>query len=45
MNTYTVRILSVGDLDMDNDNVDVEVRFEDGRRYIPTFFTIANIRA
>ena len=41
---YDVAVL-LGDapLDPDNDNVDVEVRYKDGRVYTATFFTLRNI--
>ena len=32
------------ELDVDNDNVDVEVRFHNGPRYGATFFTLRNIQ-
>ena len=41
---YTVEILDHGDLNPTDDNVDVFVNFADGRKYVATFFTIANIR-
>lgn len=34
----------VGGLDPVNDNVDVEVRLEDGSRWAATFFTLENLR-
>ena len=42
---YTVRILSQFEFDIYDDNIDVEVRFESGERYIPTFFTVRNIQS
>ena len=43
---YSIRIGNGRqDLDPDNDNVDVEVRFTDGGRYAATFFTVKNLRA
>lgn len=42
---YEVEILDHGQLDPDDDNVDVFVSFPDGRRYVATFFTIDNIRS
>jgi hypothetical protein len=33
------------DVNPENDNVDVYVRFEDGETYVATFFTIANVES
>lgn len=42
---YVVEILDHGHLDPVDDNVDVFVHFPDGRRYVATFFTVANIQS
>jgi hypothetical protein len=42
---YVVEILDHGNLDADDDNVDVFVYFADGRKYFATFFTVSNIRS
>jgi hypothetical protein len=44
---YEIAILAGSDLSFDqvDDNVDVEVRYKDGRLYTATFFTIQNIKA
>ena len=42
---YRVLVIQGTDkIDVDNDNVDVEVRFDSGTRYVGTFFTLNNIR-
>jgi hypothetical protein len=44
--TYDLAILTgTKSLDSDNDNVDVEVRFKDGKLYTATFFTLQNIKS
>lgn len=47
--SYDVAILAGSEglrsLDQTNDNVDVEVRFKDGRFYSATFFTIENLQS
>lgn len=41
---YTIRWMSSPDgVDRDDSNVDVEVTFVDGSRYVATFFTVRNI--
>ena len=42
---YVVEILDHGNLNADDDNVDVFVYFADGRKYVATFFTVSNIRS
>lgn len=45
-NQYTIRVLTgIDPLDPYDDNVDVQVDFEDGRRFVATFFTPENIRS
>jgi hypothetical protein len=41
---YVIKVFAGDGLDTSNDNVDVEVDFGDGRRFVATFFTIENIR-
>jgi hypothetical protein len=42
---YTILIFQgAEELDLDDDNVDVEVRLDDGRRWGATFFTLRNIK-
>ncbi len=42
---YAIRVLAGSDgIDAINDNVDVEVCFQDGARYAATFFTLENLR-
>ena len=43
--SYVVEMLEHLDLDPADDNVDVFVYFADGRRYVATFFTLANIQS
>lgn len=46
MSDYQIDILGgARRLDPHRDNVDVVVRFEDGRRYTATFFTLENVRS
>lgn len=40
---HQVRIIGPGPASVIDDNIDVEVRFRDGRRYVATFFTLANL--
>ena len=40
---FSVHVLGAQVWDPLNDNVDVEVRFGDGRRFGATFFTLANV--
>lgn len=43
--TYDLAILiGIDKLNSDDDNVDVEVRFKDGKLYTATFFTLQNIK-
>lgn len=42
---YVVEILDHGELNPDDDNVDVFVYFADGRKYVATFFTASNIQS
>lgn len=41
--TYTIKCIDSID-DIYNDNIDVEVSFANGERYIATFFTVVNIQ-
>lgn len=46
MSGYRIDVLKgARRLDPHRDNVDVEVHFEDGRRYTATFFTLESIRS
>lgn len=40
---FEVRVIGPQEWDVLDDNIDVEVRFTDGRRYTATFFTLRNI--
>lgn len=43
---YTVTLIGVEDEpDLDDANIDVSVAFDDGRRYVATFFTVQNVRS
>lgn len=42
---YAVEILDHVDMNPTDDNVDVFVYFADGRRYVATFFTLANLQS
>jgi len=43
-NTAEWAISFIGDLEPGDGNVDVFVRFRDGREYVATFFTLENLR-
>lgn len=43
--TYVVEMLDHGNVNTADDNVDVFVYFADGRKYVATFFTLANIQS
>lgn len=44
--TYSIHVHpGLDGVDPADDNVDVEVRFEDGPRYATTFFTLNNLRS
>ena len=42
---YVVEVLNHERINPTDDNVDVFVYFADGRKYVATFFTLANIRS
>jgi len=45
-NNYQIVVLtSASAINPDNDNVDIEVIFDSGKRYVATFFTLDNIRS
>ena len=41
--SYTVKVIGAQVWDSEDDNLDVEVTFSDGRRFGATFFTLENI--
>ena len=41
---FAIQIIHFGPVDPVHDNFDVFVHFEDGSRFVATFFTLANIR-
>jgi hypothetical protein len=41
---YQVRILSQYHFDLEDGNIDVEVKFDSGQRFVATFFTLKNIK-
>lgn len=41
---FSVRVLGAQLWDLQRDNVDVEVVFDDGRRFSATFFTLTNLQ-
>lgn len=42
---YELTIVGLQEWDVLDDNIDVEVRFPDGRRYTATFFTLKNLES
>ena len=42
---YVVKLIDPLGADPGNDNMDVYVEYEDGRKYVGSFFTIENIRS
>ncbi len=42
---FSVRVLSAGQWNTENDNIDIEVSLPDGRRFAATLFTLQNLSA
>jgi hypothetical protein len=42
---YTIEIFEQRPINLEDDNIDVYVHFEDGRSYIASFFTLRNVQA
>lgn len=45
MNFELTIFSNIKDIDVLNDNVDVEIKLNNGRKFIATFFTIENIKS
>ena len=45
MNYKVTSLSPFNDIDSENDNVDIEVKFQDGSSYVATFFTLINIQS